>query len=99
MALDPIIEGLLGAMAASGMPPIATLDPVAARSLVAAMRPDVAPKPVARVEELVIPVEGAEIGARLYADEMSDDLPVLVFFHGGALMFGDIRWLVELLEE
>jgi acetyl esterase len=44
----------------------------------------------ARVEELVIPVAGGTIPARLYAPAGSGPLPVMVHFHGGGWVYMDL---------
>ncbi len=44
----------------------------------------------ARVEELVIPVAGGTIPARLYAPAGSGALPVMVHFHGGGWVYMDL---------
>lgn len=47
---------------------------------------------MARVEELSIPVDGAEIAARLYVPESAADTPpVVAFFHGGGWVLGTLE--------
>ena len=43
-----------------------------------------------RTEELKVPVEGGEIPIRVYHPADVDDLPVLVYFHGGGWVLGNI---------
>lgn len=47
-------------------------------------------EPVARIEDKVIPVEGASIRARLYAPAATGALPALVNFHGGGWVYFDL---------
>jgi acetyl esterase len=45
---------------------------------------------VARVEDLTIPEPSGDIPARLYAPEGEGPLPVVVYFHGGGWVIGNI---------
>ena len=51
------------------------------------------PIPMARVEEVAIPGPAGEIAARLYvpASDGSDPPPLLVYFHGGGWVIGDLE--------
>lgn len=50
------------------------------------------PLAMARVEELTIPIDGAEIAARLYVPEGAGATPGLtVFFHGGGWVLGTLE--------
>ncbi len=46
--------------------------------------------PVSNVEDFKIPVDGAEIRARLYSNDPSSD-QMIVYFHGGGFVIGDIE--------
>ena len=46
--------------------------------------------PIARVEDLVIPSEACEIPARLYHPNPEMTLPLVVAFHGGGWMLGNL---------
>jgi acetyl esterase len=64
-----------------------------ARNMMLAMRhvADAEPTPLARVEDLVIPGPAGDIKARLYDSRASRDPgPVMVFYHGGGFVIGDI---------
>ncbi len=72
-----------------GVPQLDDLPAVEARQYFNAMF-KTAPEdqePVARIEELRIPVAGGEIPARLYAPAGKGPLPVLVHYHGGGWVF------------
>lgn len=86
MPLDAQVEGLLKEMAAQGLPPIHQL-PVAVAREMAASEPMLALGgeriDVGSVRDIEIPVDGAEIGGRIYTPHGSGPHPVVVFFHGG----------------
>jgi acetyl esterase len=71
-------------------------DPVSARAqrreeaAIVAERPTI---PMARVEDLEIPGPAATIPARLYVPATDDEtpLPLLVYFHGGGWVIGDLE--------
>jgi acetyl esterase len=84
MPIDPQVEGLLKEMAATGNPPIHTLSVAEARigaELIAALSGD--PIEVGNVRDITIPVEGAEIAARVYTPDGTGPHPIVMFFHGG----------------
>ncbi len=91
--LSPEIQMTLALLERRGDPPIETLTPVEARAqtrrtaLVVAGRP----VPVGAVRDLSI--DGAEgpLRARLYScDEPGGPHPLLVYFHGGGFVIGDL---------
>jgi acetyl esterase len=94
MPLNPQTEALLAAMAQSGFPdPLA--QPVATtRALLAAMRPDLAPAraPLAGVEDRAIPGPAQPVPVRIYRPRGAGrrPLPLLVYFHGGGWVLGDL---------
>lgn len=49
-----------------------------------------APQAVAKVEEVTIPVEDGTIQLRIYTPEGEGPFPVLVYFHGGGWVLGDL---------
>ena len=71
-------------MAAQGAPPLHMLPVSEARAgaegLIALSGE---PVPVGSVRDITIPVDGAEIGARVYTPEGGGPHPGVVFFHGG----------------
>src|SRR5690349_5268504 len=93
MPLDPVVKGLLDQFAAMGRPPTWELSPPEAREnylgLIALAGE---PEAVAKVEDRAIPGPAGEIPLRIYIPESKPDeaLPVLVFFHGGGWVIGDL---------
>jgi acetyl esterase len=92
MPLDPVVKAMLDQMAASGAPPLSGLPPVQAResfnTMIAAMRTTTTL--VARCEDRVIPGPAGEIAVRVYTPEGNGPFPVLVFFHGGGWVLGNL---------
>lgn len=84
MLLDPQVEILLQTMAAEGRPPIHTLTVADARAAAEEMTL-LAGETVAvgSVRDITIPVDGGEVGARVYTPHGDGVHPAVVFFHGG----------------
>ena len=94
--LDPQARALLDPMEARGVPPTHTLSPADARRFYRERRffsqPD--PPPVGELRELSLPGPAGALRARLYrplqAAQQAGVLPVLVYFHGGGWVIGDL---------
>ena len=93
MPLDPDAEILLEMVRAANRPAFETIGAAEARLLFNAGRKVLAPDPmpVAETRGLAIPGPGGPIPARLYRATATGNLPVLVFFHGGGWVVGDIE--------
>jgi len=93
MALDPDAQTLLDVVRVANRPTFETVTPAEARKLYAAGRPVLAPEPmpVAEVRDLTMPGPGGPIPLRLYRPVADKALPVLVFFHGGGWVVGNIE--------
>ena len=92
MALDRDAEQVLKMVRASGRPAYETLSPTEARALFLAGREVLAlePAPVALVRDMVAP---GGVRLRLYrgaGTAAAAMLPVLVYFHGGGWVIGDL---------
>lgn len=90
----PDVRAFLDMLAASPGPRIHEVDAPAARVMSQKMRQmaDVDPRPIAFRQDLVIPAsDGRSIGARFYDPrEHRDKGPLIVFFHGGGFVIGDL---------
>jgi acetyl esterase len=93
MPLDPDAQTLLEMVRAANRPAFETIGAAEARLLFNAGRKVLAPDPmpVAETRDLAIPGLGGPIPARLYRATATGNLPVLVFFHGGGWVVGDIE--------
>ncbi len=93
MALDPQAKVILDMMAASGNPPVHQRKLEDARAgFNFAPLAGAAPE-VARVDDRTVSVAGGEIPIRIYTPCCADalvPLPVLVYFHGGGWVLGDL---------
>jgi acetyl esterase/lipase len=84
MPIDPQVEALLDEIAALGAPPIHELSVTEAREVaegMVVMAGD--PIEVGSVRDITVPVDGGEIGARVYTPEGAGPHPIVMFFHGG----------------
>jgi acetyl esterase len=91
MPLDPQVRTVLDMMAQSGLPAAWDLPTAAdARAQIAATRVPVEPRPVARVEDRVIPGPAGDVPVRIYWPSDEPALPVIVFFHGGGWVICDL---------
>ena len=89
MPLDSQAQAVLDQLEALGLPPNHTVSPEEARANGKA-RPRAAGPEVARVEDRSIIVPGRHIPIRTYTPEGSGPFPLLVWFHGGGWVVGDL---------
>lgn len=87
--IDPIIQGMLNAMAAGGfhLP-----DPLEASSLRAMMDAPIPAPPVDIAEKRNLSIEAGDalLSGRLYHPEPGERLPAVLFFHGGGWVHGTL---------
>lgn len=95
MALDPQVKALLDAMAANPAPKLTELPVAQGREMYRGMAAtlDLQGVPIGKVEDRHIPGPAGEIPVRIYTPVAagSDALPVLVYFHGGGWVIGDLE--------
>nr|ACL67843.1 lipolytic enzyme [uncultured bacterium] len=91
MPLDPNVKAILDEMAAQGGPALNEVSPEAAREMFREMELSGEPEPVEAVEDRTIPGPAGEIPIRVYTPKGDTPLPVLVFFHGGGFVIGDLE--------
>lgn len=89
MPVDPQLQPILDAMAPMAAVDWNSLDPATARQMTAAM-----PMPyqvdLAEVRDIAVDGHGAQLAARLYRPSADQNLPVVVFFHGGGWVTGSL---------
>ena len=83
---------LVDQAAAAGAPPLSSMDPPAARRMMVQMARMTAAGPVeVTAEDRTIPGPDGDIPARSYTPEGSGPFPLLVWFHGGGWVIGDLE--------
>lgn len=92
MPLDPKAKAFLDQAVASGAPPLNTLSVPDARQAILTLFTTVADKePIKKVEDRMIPGPGGRMPVRIYTPEGPMPFPVLVYFHGGGWVLGDLE--------
>ncbi len=91
MAIDAQVQTLLDGIANVEAPPIWEQTPEEARLAGAFLGQLSVPEEVAGVEDSSFPGPAGDVGIRIYrADTSSTVAPVLVWFHGGGFVIGDL---------
>jgi acetyl esterase len=91
MALDPAAKALMDQIAAMGGPQLHEMTPAQARESFNAMAAIAgAPIELAGVEDRTVPGPAGEIPVRVYRPQSQGTLPLLVYFHGGGWVIGDL---------
>src|SRR5215472_9142131 len=94
MTLDPQLKAYADQLAEMGTPPRHTLTPETVRMAIAAeLEAQVAqttPEPVACVENRTIIGPDGEIPIRIYTPQGDGPFPVVVYFHGGGWVLGNL---------
>jgi acetyl esterase len=90
--VHPQVQTLLDAMAQMGSPELSSLSPVEARQMYKALAAMEQAEDVDRVDDRHVPAESGDIPVRVYtpAEAVGADHGVLVWFHGGGWVIGDI---------
>ena len=89
MTLNPQAKFLLDQMAAMGMPPIHEQEPEAVREA-NRLPPAVPGATMANVEDRNIPGPAGDIPVRIYRPTDASDHSLLVWYHGGGWVIGDL---------
>jgi acetyl esterase len=91
MPLDPQAQKVVDTIAALNLKPIKDSTPTEARESMRTRTAGLGPvEEVPAVADHRVPVEGGEITVRLYAPAGVGPHPVLVFYHGGGWVIGDL---------
>ncbi|MBQ0991670.1 alpha/beta hydrolase [Micromonospora sp. PSH03] len=88
--LDPQAQALVAAAASSGLPPVYTLPPQEARERMRSAFINGEPEPIKQIVDLVIPGPLGGLPVRVYRPDDRDDIPVVLFFHGGGWTVNDL---------
>jgi acetyl esterase/lipase len=91
MPLDPQAQNVVDTIAALNLKPFKDSTPTEAREAMRTRTAGLGPvEDVPAVADHRVPVEGGEITVRLYAPAGVGPHPVLVFYHGGGWVIGDL---------
>jgi acetyl esterase/lipase len=91
MPVSPQTRQLLDLMASLNLPAIDSLSAPDARTMMNAGRDERPPGPdLPRVEDRSVPGPAGDIPVRLYASSTATGLPIVVYFHGGGWVLGDL---------
>jgi acetyl esterase len=89
--LHPEAAAFLEQLRASGAPPLDALAPEEARAAIAALRRNAPPpEAVPAVADRTVPGPDGPIPVRLYTPPGQAPYPVLIYFHGGGWVVGDL---------
>ncbi|HET7480407.1 MAG TPA: alpha/beta hydrolase [Rubrobacteraceae bacterium] len=92
MGLDPQAEALLREMEAQGLPPFDEMSVPQARDVILAFRDlEGDPEYVADVRDFTVPGPAGELPVRFYRPEVSGHVPLIVYFHGGGWVIGNVE--------
>ncbi|MBA2426740.1 MAG: alpha/beta hydrolase fold domain-containing protein, partial [Actinobacteria bacterium] len=92
MTLHPQARAALDRMVEGNPPPIHTLSVEEARAAhMATMWMSAPGEPVANVEDLVAPGSGGDLRVRVYTPAGRGPWPILVYFHGGGWVVGNLE--------
>jgi acetyl esterase len=92
MPLDPQAKAFLDQVAASGAPGFDQMTVQQAREAIRALfATREPPLPLKKVEDRVVNVGGVKLPVRIYTPDANGPLPILVFFHGGGWVVGDLE--------
>ena len=92
MPLDPQAQAFLEQLAASGAPPLHELSVAEARQIIVTLFGTTdTPEPIGTVEERTIPGAAGAMPARIYTPQGRGPFPLLVYFHGGGWVIGNLE--------
>ncbi|WP_439134953.1 alpha/beta hydrolase [Pseudomaricurvus sp.] len=88
--LDPVVEEVLKVLADLNLPAVHDLTPDQARSATKAMQPEFEPLPLHLSEDRMISMSHGSIPVRIYRPSDEENLPAVVFYHGGGWVICDL---------
>ncbi len=92
MPVNPQAKAFLDQAAAAGAPPLHTLPVAEARQALKSLFTPEQKESISKVEDRLVPGPGGyKVPIRIYTPAGTAPLPLLVFFHGGGWVLGDIE--------
>jgi acetyl esterase len=92
MPLDPQVQAFLEQLAAAGAPPLHELSVEEARQVIVQLfgtQGD--PEPIGAIQDRTIPGAAGEMPTRIYTPSGTGPFPILVYFHGGGWVIGNLE--------
>ncbi|WP_436794546.1 alpha/beta hydrolase [Actinospongicola halichondriae] len=90
MAVDPQVQTILDMLATAEAPPLTEQTPDQVRASFAAMGALGAPEEIHEIVDSSVPGPAGDIPVRIYRPSDERPLPVLVWYHGGGFVIGDL---------
>lgn len=99
--LEPTALSFIERLDSAGLAPIHALTPGEARAVLRELQSGPIGRPGARIENLTLPLSaGGSVRASIVRPLTGDDLlPVIMYFHGGGWVLGDVRTHDRLIRE
>src|SRR6202020_2869331 len=91
MPLDPKAKALIDMMAQMPLPPWSELNAVTFRAMMDAGRFPPPELPLAEIANSTIPGPAGPIAVRIYRASLEPGQPVIVYFHGGGFVIGNLE--------
>jgi acetyl esterase len=92
MPINPQVQALLDEFAKQGLPPFEEMSPTQARLVALGFRDlQGEAENVAEVRDIMIPGPAGALPVRLYHPSPGKVLPLVVYFHGGGWVIGDVE--------
>ena len=96
MGMDPQVEGLIGALSSSGLKSFEQMSiPELRGAMETFTQLQKPPQEVGSVTDVMIPGPGGQLPARVYAPKNAKSAPVVVYFHGGGWVGGNLKVVDE----
>ncbi|MCY3883442.1 MAG: alpha/beta hydrolase [Gammaproteobacteria bacterium] len=90
MPLHPAYTEKLRLLNSQNAPPLRAVPVELIRETYRTMQPERPDVAVESVQEVTIPTDSGTLGIRIYRPSLRDDLPVVLMFHGGGWVIGDL---------
>jgi acetyl esterase len=92
MPLDAQTAAFLKQAADAGAPPLGSLPVAETRELLKGLFIPPEPRePVKKIEDRIIDANSTKLSIRIYTPEAPGPLPILIFYHGGGWVIGDLE--------
>jgi acetyl esterase len=92
MPVLPQVQGLLDEFEKQGLPPFEQMSVTQAREVTLGFRDlQGEPENVAEIKDIVVPGPAGALPVRLYYPAKNEALPLVVYFHGGGWVIGDLE--------